>query len=204
MKTRTVAIWVVCIAVLVVLLSWNHLFPQKSTVTVSTPDSLHGIQTGNIPWAPELPHLLARLKAIGLPALSAEGNALHIHQHIDLVINNATTSIPAEIGINEAAGFISPIHTHDTSGIVHVESNIVRDFTLGQVFDIWGVRFSTNCIGSYCADAMHSLRVYVNGTQLSGDFRGLVLAPHQEIMVVYGPASSTPKAISSFTFPPGY
>jgi len=29
------------------------------------------------------------------------------------------------------------LHTHDASGIIHVESNTMRDFRLGEFLDIW-------------------------------------------------------------------
>lgn len=32
---------------------------------------------------------------------------------------------------------MSALHTHDESGTVHVESNTVRNFTLGELLDIW-------------------------------------------------------------------
>ena len=203
MKTKPLLITIGCIAVIAVLLSWNRIFPQKPVV-IPDPSTLPGIQTGQAPWSPEIPNLRTRLQLLGLPALAAEGNVLHIHQHLDLVIDGATSTPPAGIGINEGAGFISPLHTHDTSGIIHVESNVVRDFTLGEFFDIWGVLLTKDCIGGYCADATHTLKVYSNGNLISGNPRDLVLSPHQEIMVVYGNASSTPSIVSSYTFPVGY
>ncbi len=33
---------------------------------------------------------------------------------------------------------MAPLHTHDTSGIIHVESNTVRPYTLGEFLSIWG------------------------------------------------------------------
>ncbi len=33
---------------------------------------------------------------------------------------------------------MAPLHTHDTSGIIHVESNTVRPYTLGEFLNIWG------------------------------------------------------------------
>lgn len=189
----------------VILLSWNRLFPsQGAPVLISDPNNLPGIETGTAPWSPELAHLRARLASIGLPALGAEGSALHIHQHLDLFINGSTTTIPAGIGINEAAGFISPIHTHDTSGIIHVESNTIRNFTLGEFFDIWGVRFTKDALGGYLTSATSTLQVYANGSLVSGDPRSLVLAPHQEIVIVYGTKADMPKTIpSAYSFPAG-
>lgn len=193
------------IATVALLLSWNRLFPaQNPTVLITNPDNLPGIATGTAPWSPERAHLRARLASIGLPALSSEGSALHIHQHLDLVINGVAATIPAGIGIDEAEAFIAPIHTHDTSGIIHVESNTVRDFTLGQFFDIWGVRFTQDALGGYLASATSTLWVYANGSLVSGDPRSLVLTPHQEIVIVYGTKANMPKTIpSTYAFPAG-
>lgn len=190
---------------IVLLLSWNRIFPAPVPVGLITdPNNLPGIQTGMIPWVPEIPQLRARLAAIGLPALGAEGSVLHIHQHIDLLINGTVVPIPADIGINNAAGFISPIHTHDTTGVIHIESNTARDFTLGQFFDIWGVRFTPDSIGGYKTSATSTLAVYANGSLVPGDPRSLVLTAHQEILVVYGTKQEMPQTIpSSYPFPSG-
>ncbi|MBA3788968.1 hypothetical protein H0X32_01060 [Patescibacteria group bacterium] len=184
----------------------GHFSQPKPVVPIQTltdSSALPGMQVGNAPWAPELSHLLERLKAIHLPALSQEGTALHIHQHLDLYINGKSVAVPPEIGISTS--FISPIHVHDTSGIIHVESPTVQTFTLGQFFDIWGVRFTSQCIGGYCANANSTLAVYVDGKLYSGDPRQLSLAPHQEIVITYGTDTQLPNPIpSTFAFPAGY
>ncbi|HTN71626.1 MAG TPA: hypothetical protein VMO00_11105 [Methylomirabilota bacterium] len=165
--------------------------------------ALPGLQTGEAPWAAEIPNLLARLKAINLPALHEEGNALHIHQHLDLFVNGKPVTVPKDIGINFDARFISPLHTHDRTGIIHVESDKVRDFTLGQFFDVWGVRFTKDCVGGYCAKGSDKLRVFSNGKAVTGDPRRLVLTSHQEIAVVYGPEESSIAIPSSYNFDEG-
>ncbi|HUX80947.1 MAG TPA: hypothetical protein VMV38_01335 [Candidatus Paceibacterota bacterium] len=192
------------IVLVVLLLSWNRLFPTSLPILVTNPNDLPGIQTGTAPWSPEITNLEARLKDIGLPALHAEGSALHIHQHLDMVINGYANPVPADIGINQQADFISPIHTHDGSGVIHVESPTVQDFTLGQFFDIWGVRFTKDALGGYTTNATSTLGVYVNGSRVSGDPRTIVLAEHQEIMIVYGTEKEMPQTIiSSYSFPVG-
>jgi hypothetical protein len=113
--------------------------------------------------------------------------------------------VPGQIGINERAGWLSAIHTHDSTGIIHVESHIKAAYTLGQFFDIWGVAFTQKCIAGYCADDTHTLAVYVNGQLYTGDPRQKVLGEKEEITVVYGTAAETPTHIpSAFTFPEGY
>jgi len=189
------------IAVALFFLSGNG---TPKPITNIDPNNLAGIQKGGAPWPPELNYLKDRLSAIGLPTLSEEGSALHIHQHLDIFINGKPINVPTGIGINETAGFISPIHTHDPDAIMHVESPTIQDFTLGQFFDIWGVRFTGQCIGGYCDSGDKFLKVYVNGNLASGDPRQVKLEERQEIAVTYGTDKELPNPIpSSFAFPPG-
>ena len=172
----------------------------ESAQIQSSATALPGVNTGPAPWLPEIDNLRARLNAISLPALYEEGDALHIHQHLDILINGKPVTVPSGIGINPIARFISPLHTHDVSGVMHVESDVKRDFTLGQFFDVWGVRFSKSCIGAYCAKGADRLRVFVNGKPVSDDPRNLVLREHQEIAVVYGPATANVAIPSTYRF----
>ena len=141
---------------------------------------LPGMITTNAPWpANNGPLLRARLKAIGLPALGSEGSRLHTHQHLDIVINGKGYPIAAGIGIDRRDRFISPLHTHDFSGILHIESPAVRKFTLGQFFDVWGLRFSSACLGGYCAKGQKKVWVFVDGSRVIGDPRALELREHE-------------------------
>jgi hypothetical protein len=112
----------------------------------------------------------ARLSAIGLPALPAEGSTLHTHQHLDLYVNGKKQVVPAQIGIITSPQVVfSPLHTDDTSGIIHVESPTVRSFTLDEFFYVWGVRLTRTCIGGYCTQGDKTLRVYVDGQLATGE-----------------------------------
>lgn len=170
--------------------------------------TLPGMMIGSAPWGPnDGADLRARLKAIGLHALAVEGLKLHIHQHLDLAVNGRIYPVPALIGINIEQRFLAEIHTHDDSGIIHVESPTVRTFTLGLFFDVWGLRFSEQCLGGYCAHGKKQVMVWVNGKRIRTDPRKIVLRSHQEIVVAYGtrasldPLGPIPK---SYPFPRGY
>lgn len=165
---------------------------------------LPGLLVGPGPWPANTRLLKARLDALHLPALRSEGLRLHTHQHLDLVVNGRLLPVPAGIGIDPAGRFIAELHTHDAAGIIHVEAPRVRRFTLGDFFDIWGVRFTARCLGGYCARGAKAVFVFVNGRRALGDPRALVLRQHQEIVVAYGTLASIPKPIPrSFPFPPG-
>ncbi len=147
--------------------------------------ALPALQSGPAPWGTAIAGLANRLQVLGLPALSQEGNVLHIHQHIDVFLNGSAVAVPGGIGINDNS-FISPLHTHDATGVIHVESPTKEQFTLSQFFAIWGVRFTRTSVGGYRSSAARPIRVYLAGKPYQGDPTRLVLAPHQEIAVVIG------------------
>jgi hypothetical protein len=201
-RRRLAAVVAAVLAVLVavgVLVAANR--PRSAA---SGQGALPGLQTGPAPWSANTADLAARLQAIGLPPLSPfEGTAVHIHQHLDLYVDGRRVQVPALIGIDPAVGY-APLHVHDTSGVIHVESPTVRTYTLGQFFAVWGVRFTPTCLGGYCAGGDRRLRVYVNGAAVGGDPTALTLEPHQEIVVAFGTPAQLPSPIpSSYAFAPG-
>jgi hypothetical protein len=165
---------------------------------------LAGLQTGPAPWGANTADLAERLEAIGVPPLSPmEGTAVHIHEHLDLYVDGRKVLVPAGIGIDPVVGY-APLHTHDPSGVIHVESPTVRTYTLGEFLAVWGVRFTPSCLGGYCAGGGRQLRVFVDGRAYRGDPTTLALAPHQQLMVAFGTAAQVPSPIpSTYQFPPG-
>src|SRR6266550_4974244 len=145
---------------------------------------LVGLQTGPAPWNPGLDHLPDRLKPLGLSELGAEGEVVHIHQHLDIYVNGKHETVPASIGIYDGQ-FLTELHTHDTTGVMHVESPKKRTFSLGEFFGVWGVRLTSTCIGGYCKPQT-PWTMYLDGVPYPGDPSALVLKRHQEIAIVIG------------------
>ncbi len=139
----------------------------------------------------------------------------HVHAHLDVFVNGKPIVVPAGIGINildpgvqhsgsgmsQAYGgismcqrpCISPLHTHDTSGILHTESASPIPHRLGQFFIEWGVRLSAHCVNVYCRPAT-KIGIYVNGKPYQGDPTTIQLLDRREIAVVVG---KPPKHIPS-------
>ncbi|MHB8695298.1 MAG: hypothetical protein ACYDHH_29065 [Solirubrobacteraceae bacterium] len=167
-------------------------------------NALPGLQTGQPPWPAEHGHLGARLDTLGLPRLQMEGNVIHIHQHLDLYVNGHHLTVPALIGIDARQRYLDPLHTHDPSGIIHIESPTKTDYTLGQFFAVWGVRLTRICIGGLCSGTDKELRAWVNGKPVNGDPSRILLQAHQEIVLAYGTSSQVPSTIPSrYAFPAG-
>ncbi len=159
------------------------------------------------PWG--LPRFaLSQIAYAGLtPILGAL--VRHDHIHLDLIVNGHRVTIPAGVGQAQpldrgpcppgpipvgdcTTGHVyvaqvanSPLHTHSTSGIVHIESDRAGTFTLGEFFDEWGVRLSASCVGGYCQGAGKELRVYVDGRRARNP-RAVVLGNREEIAIVFG------------------
>ena len=114
-----------------------------------------------------------------------------------LLVNGKFSYIPPGIGIDEHGKFIAELHTHDSSGIIHVESPVIRDYTLGEFFDVWGLRFSSHCLGGYCETAKKHVFVWANGKRVTKDPRKVVLGDHLSLVVAYGTLKSVPMPIPS-------
>ena len=176
---------------------------QANEPAPSVSDSIMNHETladANTSWSPNYANLASTLKALKLPAA---GGALHNHIHMDIRVTGYTVQVPEKIGLGTDAE--SPLHTHDATGIVHVESASASFApNLGEIFDIWGLSFSKDNIGGYKTHDDQKLLVYVNGKQYSGDPRLIPLSQHDQYLVFYGTDIQIPDVIpSSYTFPQG-
>jgi hypothetical protein len=187
------AVVVVAVIVLAVALGSGGSSAKPFDVDFS---AMGGLQNGPPPWNNGSGELQDHLTDVKLDPLSQEALAFHIHQHLDVYVNGKHVTVPALIGIFDNT-FITEVHTHDTSGIVHVESAKNRPYTLGQFFGEWSVRLSAGCLGRYCG----SLSWWVDGVKQTGNPAALVLHPHQEIVIAAGkPPAHIPR---SYKFPEG-
>ncbi|HEY7777990.1 MAG TPA: hypothetical protein VIA09_05570 [Nitrososphaeraceae archaeon] len=86
---------------------------------------------------------------------------MHTHSRLNVTVNGNSILVPNGVGINSTLwndhsldeygtaretsilGMVtpamSPLHTHESDGIIHVESNEFKNFTLGDFLNIWGL-----------------------------------------------------------------
>ena len=173
--------------------------PGQTLTTVRSFDetTLPGLLTGPAPWGANTADAPRRVALMGLPP--EFGATVHIHQHLDLFVDGRRVVVPQGIGIDPGGRFLVPLHTDDDSGVIHVESPVKRDYTLGEFFGGWGVRFTRRCLGGYCGAGATKLSVFVDGRTLVSDPTQLKLRQHQEIAIVVGTPVEVP---SSYDFPP--
>jgi hypothetical protein len=164
--------------------------------------STSSLSSNAILW-PRPDNTAAAIKAAGLPSFSAEALSVHYHSHLDVIIDGQPVIVPPYIGIDIKNRRISPLHTHDASGIVHIESPEPTTYTLGQFFTEWAVRLTAQCIDSFCAGPSRQNIATVNGQTFSGDPSTIPFSPHEQITLWSGPPGPPPQLPSSYNFPPG-
>jgi hypothetical protein len=164
--------------------------PPPPGMTITGP----GLQAGKPPWRPEYAHLPQRIEALGLPPAGTE--RFHVHALLRIYVDGLLSPIPANIGINEPLGIESSLHTHDRTGIVHMEATHPHRFTLGDFFAVWGVRLGPDRVGGLTGLGGDKLHFYLDGRPLS-DPAAHQMRDDDNIVIGYGPADSFPHAPST-------
>jgi hypothetical protein len=121
--------------------------------------------------------------------VSAQGTmgkmVMHIHPQITVSVNDKPSEVPKNVGIENVLwkdhsldqyGMpgMSPLHTHDATGTIHVESSEKRDYTLGEFLSIWGIGLNGKTI-----------KVTVNDQPIS-DWKNHILKDKEKINLDIG------------------
>ena len=73
----------------------------------------------------------------GLPCIVPNVDLIrHWHPHLEILVDNQKEEIPVGIGLGGSCE--SPLHTHQTDGVIHLEAQVLRDFTLGDFMKVYG------------------------------------------------------------------
>jgi hypothetical protein len=193
---------VAAVAGLVIVLGGNDKTDNAapSGPVLPDPSTLDGIMQTAPPWPNNLQDTNARLNELNLPSLSE--TILHHHVGLYIYVNGQPVTVPAGVGYNDgrAGGpqVFSPLHTHDNTGLVHVESADPNfQPVLGQFMDVWGVYFTKDCLGSMCNQGNEQLRVFVDGKQYTGDPTLVPLTDLAGIVITYGSEAQLPDPMPS-------
>lgn len=121
-------------------------------------------------------------REVALACTTDMATRFHIHPNLEIVINGEKQVIPANIGIK--ADCMNALHTHGTSGEIHVESPQKRDFTLADLFAVWDKTYSRDQIFDFKADEQYTIRETVNGQEVE-EYENTVLRDKDEIVIFY-------------------
>ena len=139
-----------------------------------------------------------------IPCESMEGAVLHVHTHLALIDHGVQVQVPGYLGMASTSptqGCFYWIHTHDASGIIHIEAGSASspnggNYTLGNFFDIWGEPLSRAQVGPFKGP----VTAFVNGSPYNGDLATIPLRAHQQIVLEVGKPVVPPP---NYTFPTG-
>jgi hypothetical protein len=139
-----------------------------------------------------------------------EVTVVHYHAHLDM-INTASGAmkVPAQVGFASNGSCLYWLHTHDATGLIHIEapkSAASRVFTLGDFFAVWGQPLDDKDLGNFKLSGTEKLWVYIDGKPWTGKVADAPLKAHEEIAVIITPDTTAPatKDIpTSFNFPSG-
>jgi hypothetical protein len=139
-----------------------------------------------------------------------ENLAYHIHAHLTIYVNGVQKNLPYGVGIippysldtSSGSPFVSGgsayyyLHTHDETGIIHIESPNDHVYTLGNFFDVWKQPLSRTQVGP----DKGTVTVYVDGKVFSGDPSTITLTKYKNIQLDVG----TNVPFKNFSWPQGY
>ena len=116
----------------------------------------------------------------------------HIHALVSIYRNGVRLALPDSIG--RGSGCSYEMHTHDVSGVIHVETDVQKPFTLGQFFSLWGQSLSATAVAGLPGTPTYYLVENEKITRVTTDPAAILLAPHREILIVTGtPPAEIPR-----------
>ena len=144
-----------------------------------------------------------------IPSSATEQVLFHLHSHLQIYVNGAPKLIPYGIGIvapyqltrSQHGPWVTGakafywLHTHDETGLIHIESPKRRGFTLGNFFDLWGQPLTPDQVGP----AHGTVTAFLNGQRFTGYPRSIPLYPHAVIQLNVGTPTVPPQP---YTFAP--
>jgi len=158
------------------------------------------LRGGEITWREGLFWGLAGFAAftlspgLGLPPAGTE--RFHTHALLRIYVDGILSPVPKNIGIYRPQHIEGSLHTHDETGIVHMESTHPHHFTLGDFFTVWGVKLGPDRVGGLTGLGGDKLHFYLNGKPLR-DAAAHRLRDEDVIVIGYGAPDSFPHRVNT-------
>ncbi|HEX6547262.1 MAG TPA: hypothetical protein VF134_00795 [Candidatus Dormibacteraeota bacterium] len=124
----------------------------------------------------------------------------HYHAHLQIIWHGTDVNVPANTGIPPTGNCLYWLHTHDTTGVIHIEAPADKDhgFTLGQFFAVWHQPLNSKQVAGVPIAGGDQLVVYVNGQRYEGDPNKIKLTAHELIVLEITPPLIDPPPTYSF------
>ena len=149
--------------------------PEKKKLTkwqIILPIALGGAGTGIA--------IVANMVLVGPPPMEqcipGENVPFHQQAYINVTLDGEPFTVPANIGITSKC--VRPLHTHDDSGLIHMQFFKPTRFTLGNFVKLWGLDLK-----------QYNVKVFVKNVndadfkEFNDDINTLVLANEMRIKI---------------------
>jgi hypothetical protein len=148
-----------------------------ATLTISKPHWLAWSHTGT-----------AVVDGVGC----ASSVVYHIHALLSIYQDRQRLALPDSIGRGSGCNY--EMHTHDGSGVMHIETNVPKVFTLGQFFALWGQPLSATAVAGLPGAPTFYVIDKEKVQRYTGDPAAITLNAHREIVIVTGtPPTQVPR-----------
>jgi hypothetical protein len=128
----------------------------------------------------------------------ARNENYHIHTLLTIYRDRARLAIPDMIG---RSGCTYELHTHDTSGIIHIETDVPKKFMLSQYFSLWRQPFTSTNVAGLSGPFRYYLIENGQLTRYTGDPMAIELRAYREIVILTG--TNPPPVLPKYTWTPG-
>ena len=119
--------------------------------------------------------------ANGIPCDALEQTQVHYHAALQILYQGNPVSIPSDVGRLTTCFYWLHMHV-ESPGVIHIESPIVRVYTLGDFFDEWRQPLSRTQV----AGVKGKVTAFFNGKPWTQDPRAIPLVPHASIQLDVG------------------
>lgn len=105
----------------------------------------------------------------------------HTHAMLSINQDGRKIKVPANLGITSSC--MHPLHTHDETGLIHMEYGRAMKYTLGDFFDLMGVVLNDTQIGALRTQDGYVISVEKNRKPITSSYRNILLKDHDKIVI---------------------
>ncbi|WP_345817569.1 hypothetical protein AAGS40_26955 (plasmid) [Paraburkholderia sp. PREW-6R] len=120
----------------------------------------------------------------GLACAANMSAIYHVHAHLAIINNGQWLAMPMNVGILSQCTY--EMHTHDQTGIIHMESPAIKQYTLGDFFDIWGQPLSSTNVAGVVGNVVAYINDNGDSRRYMGDLRNIELTSMRDVTLQIG------------------
>ena len=123
----------------------------------------------------------------------------HIHALLTIYKDGVRLAVPEAVG-RGGGGCTYELHTHDKTGLIHIETNVPKQFTLGQFFSLWRQPLTPTTAAGLPGEVRYYIIENEKLARYTGDPAAIELTAHREVVIISGTA---PAELPKYRWPAG-